>query len=97
MEKFLSDCEPHLAFWATNGVVCRNLNELLFCIKGLNEKDFRYHVNSDNKKNDFAKWIFEVIGDELLARALEKILDREVYIDIIEQRIKHIESNFEDY
>jgi len=91
MEKFLSDCNPNLAFWATNGIVCRNLNELLLCIKGLSEKDFRYHVNSDNKKNDFAKWIFEVIGDETLSNALTNILDKDIYADIIEQRIKHLQ------
>ncbi len=97
MRNFLSDCEPESAFWSTNGVVCRNLNELLLCIKGLNESDFRYHVNQDNKKNDFAKWILEVIGDEVLARALSAVLDKDLYADIIEQRMKHLESDYKAY
>jgi len=43
-------------------------------------------------KNDFAKWIWEVLGDEELAARLHKMYDKDRYVDIIEQRIKELES-----
>ena len=90
-EKVLSDCPPGKAFWTCHGSVVRNIYELVDFIRTHNEWVFRYHVNSDNNKNDFAKWIFEVLADEELAARLFKVLDKDRYVDIIEQRIHELE------
>ena len=58
----------------------------------MNNYTFNYHVNDSLDKNDFAKWIWEVLDDEELAARLHKIYDKDKYIDIIEQRIKELES-----
>ena len=89
-EKVLADSTPEKAFWACNSSVCRNIYELAECIKGLNEWAFKYHVNTN--KNDFAKWIDEVLCDKELAARLSDILDKELYTDIIEQRVKELEE-----
>jgi hypothetical protein len=91
-EKVLSDCPPDKAFWTCHGTIVRNLNELKNTIGGLNDYAFRYHVNSDNSKNDFAVWINDVLEDHDLAKRLNGILDKDRYQKIIEKRIFQLES-----
>jgi hypothetical protein len=91
-EKFLSDCPPDKSFWTCNGTVVRNIYELKNTINALNDLAFRYHVNNDNHKNDFAAWIHDVIEDNELAKRLRDILDKGKYVAVIEKRIKQLES-----
>jgi hypothetical protein len=91
-DKVLADCHSDKAFWATNGIVCRNLYELVSNISGMNDFTFNYHVNKDNKKNDFANWILHILGDEILAERLYAIRNKDLYADVIKERIKELES-----
>jgi len=91
-EKVLADCPPEKAFWNTNGVVCRNIFELVNNISAMDDRAFRYHVNNDHTKNDFANWIRDVLEDNVLANQLQGILDKDRYIDIINQRIKDLQT-----
>ena len=55
-KKALADCTPEAAFWSNNSVVCRNIYELVNCIRGMNEYSFNYHVNEGlNKKNCYSE------------------------------------------
>jgi hypothetical protein len=91
-EKFLSDCPPDQSFWTCNGTIVRNIYELKNTIRALNDFAFRYHVNDDNHKNDFASWIFHVLGDARLSSELKKVRNKDKYVRIIEKRIKDLES-----
>ncbi len=71
-EGMLSNAPSDKRFWCHNGQVFQNLEELAEALAGLDEDSFRYHVNES--KNDFSSWVREVIGDEKLARDLEKSL-----------------------
>jgi len=90
--KVLADTKSEDAFWFSDGVVVRNIHELIANIRSCGDKTFVYHVNTDNKKNDFAKWIRETLGDNELADKLQNIFNREKYIEIIEERIDQLES-----
>jgi hypothetical protein len=91
-EKVLHDCAPQDAFWTCHGAIIRNIYELVVAIKALNDYAFRYHVNNDHFKNDFAKWIDEVLKDRLLAVRLQDVLDKQAYVGIIESRVKELEN-----
>lgn len=91
-KKFLSDCPPKWAFWINNGTVIRNIHELANAIENMNEKTFLYHVNDDNKKNDFALWIRSVLEDKKLANKLTEIRDKELYVKLIKERINEIQD-----
>jgi hypothetical protein len=91
-EKVLSDCRPDKAFWTCNGTIARNIYELVNAVRALNADAFKYHVNDDNNKNDFAKWIDEVLEDRILAKQLDRIRDKDKYLGVIEKRIKLLES-----
>lgn len=90
--KFLSDCPSEKAFWMNNGVVCRNIYELVNNIESMSEEDFLYHVNRNNSKNDFAIWIHHVLGDDVLAQRLHTIMEKDRYADIIKERVREVES-----
>jgi hypothetical protein len=91
-ERVLSDCPEGLEFWTCHGTIIKNIYELRDTIRALNEHAFRYHVNEDNKKNDFADWVYDVLGDTFLAYLLKKTIDKEEYLHIIEERIAALEE-----
>ncbi|MBU0979947.1 MAG: hypothetical protein KJ709_04030 [Nanoarchaeota archaeon] len=91
-EKALSDCPADKSFWTCHGAVFRNIYEMLDNIKNQNKDAFRYHVNRDNKKNDYGSWIKDVLTDEELAKRLKRIMKKDRYADIIQQRIKELEN-----
>ncbi len=91
-EKTLADCRPEQAFWMCTGTVCRNIYELADAIKNQNEWAFRDHVNKDHQKNDYSKWVADVLGDLELAARLKYIFDKDQFADIIKERIKELEG-----
>ncbi|MBN1544491.1 hypothetical protein JW898_03440 [Candidatus Woesearchaeota archaeon] len=91
-ERVLSDCPPGTEFWTCHGSIVRNIYEMKDTIRALNEYAFKYHVNEDNHKNDFAEWIGDVLDDHVLAYKLGGVMDKKKYVDIIEKRIKELES-----
>lgn len=80
------------SFWFYNGNIVRNIYELADTIEVLEEKDFVYHVNEDHQKNDFARWISEVLGDANLAANLWNELDKKKYVKKIRKKIARMES-----
>ena len=89
--KLLNDCLPDKVFWMNNGKIIRNLYELVDSLETINDFHFKYHVNLDNNKNDFADWIRDAFDDKL-AMQLEGIMDKKIYISILKKQIKKIEN-----
>lgn len=58
------------AFWTTDGVVLKSLDELAVAFGSMDDTVFFYHVNKD--KNDFATWVEHVLHDATCATALRK-------------------------
>ena len=92
-EQILSDVMSEDTFWFCNGHIARNIYELVNYIEELDDFGWKYHVNKDRNKNDFAKWIYLVLGDKPLAEALSKIYDKKKYVQIIRARIKQLEKS----
>ena len=90
--KFLSDARADWAFWFCDGSIARNIYELVNTIEVLEEKDFVYHVNEDHQKNDFAKWISEVLGNSDLGSDLWDELNQKKYVKKIRKQINKMES-----
>jgi len=57
-------------FWCYDGSVLHNLAELKSALETMNDEVFNYHVN--DYKNDFSRWVKDVIGDNKLAKDLQK-------------------------
>ncbi|MFH1212134.1 MAG: DUF5752 family protein [Candidatus Woesearchaeota archaeon] len=90
--RLLLPCSPGKTFYTNKGHVVWSIYELVYNIENMDEYTFRYHVNADNNKNDFADWIRFVLEDKELAMALEGIIEKQKYIEIIRKRIKEAED-----
>jgi hypothetical protein len=55
-------------FMLQDGRVIKNLPELQTAFEEMSDETFRHHVNS--RKNDFANWVRDVLGDRELAAEL---------------------------
>jgi hypothetical protein len=65
----LSDVAADKVFRCHDGRVIKNLDELGVALREISDDTFRYHVTAD--KNDFSKWVEDVIGDHELSAALK--------------------------
>jgi hypothetical protein len=65
----LSDVAADKVFLCHDGRVMKNLDELGVALREMSEETFRYHVTAD--KNDFSKWVEDVIGDRELSAVLK--------------------------
>jgi len=65
----LSDVAADKVFRCHDGRVMKNLDELSVALREMSDDTFRYHVTAD--KNDFSKWVEDVIGDHELSAVLK--------------------------
>ncbi len=89
-KRILSNAFPEKAFWVNNGPILRSIIELAGAAKKLTPQQFAHHVN--NAKNDFAKWVDEVIRDSELARKLRKIKTKEDLDKAVTGRLKQLQK-----
>ena len=89
-EKWLGDVPPEKQFWCRDGRILKNLSELEVALKQMTEETFRYHSNET--KNDFSKWVREVIGDEELSRDLQKSTTRLQAAKSVADRVNWLNS-----
>ena len=86
--KFLGDVKSDKRFWVNNGSVLKNLDELLGALNTMSNETFQYHANS--KKNDFSKWIGDVINDKMLAESIINAKIQKAMIKKIDFRIRQL-------
>jgi hypothetical protein len=77
-------------FWCHDGRFLKNVRELEYALFDMSEETFHYH--SSEEKNDFSKWVREVVGDEKLANDLSKAKSRVQANQAVAQRITFLES-----
>jgi len=88
---YLRDVEPMWkAFWFHMHLVAKNLEEFAAGLAAVNAEIYAYH--SSGQKNDFAAWVQEVIGDNVLARRLEAAGDQAAAARIARERVGELRS-----
>ena len=88
LSTYLEDVSEGQKFWASDGCTFKNISELADSLKKMSMETFESHVN--HEKNDFAKWIYDVIGDTKLAGILNTITDKKETEKKIKSRISSI-------
>ncbi|PIR57755.1 MAG: hypothetical protein COU71_02410 [Parcubacteria group bacterium CG10_big_fil_rev_8_21_14_0_10_38_31] len=77
---------PEICFWVNSGPIVRSLPDLVEALKTMSDEQYSYHVNDD--KNDFSRWIEDVLGDKTLAKALMKYKTRTGTLKAVSARLK---------
>ena len=88
-KRILASTPPEKAFWVNNGPVLKNIIELAVAAKKMSPQQFAHHANQ--AKNDFAKWVEEVIKDSELAKKLRTIKTKEELAKAVSDRLKTLQ------
>ncbi len=86
----LADVPQEKQFWCSDGRVLKNLPELKVALEQMGEETFRYHSNEF--RSDFSNWVRDVIGDEKLARDLQKSATRTQAAKVVADRITWLKN-----
>ncbi len=88
-KKTLTVAAPEQCFWTCNGAILKDLKELKDTLKRMDKNTFVYHVNKE--KNDFSKWVEEVLGDAELAK---KIAKDKILTAMLKDVETHLKKNY---
>ena len=89
-QRYLGDAAPEQCFWVNNGPIVRNLDELENSLSEISEDAYNHHVNPE--KNDFSRWINDVICDKKLANDLLSSKSKDSTIKKIRNRINSLKK-----
>ncbi|MBI2653062.1 hypothetical protein HYX00_06355 [Candidatus Woesearchaeota archaeon] len=89
-KRYLCNAAPEQCFWVNNGPILKNLDELANALPEISDEAFHHHVNSE--KNDFGKWVSEVIGDQKLANDLLNSKNKESVLKKIRNRLNSLKK-----
>jgi len=91
--KVLSNIEGDKRFYCNDGCVIGNLQQLAECLTHMSDYYFGYHVTSE--KNDFSRWISDVLGDNKLARDVSHALNHLEASEIVKARVTWLQKKAE--
>ncbi len=74
VERLLAAVPGEYAFWCCDGRILKDMRELGKAFDTMTDEAFAYHANGG--KRDFCNWVRDIIGDEELARELERAPNR---------------------
>ncbi|MBI5392329.1 hypothetical protein HZA96_00535 [Candidatus Woesearchaeota archaeon] len=94
-KRTLSDVAPENSFKTKAGKELRNLEELLHNLREMDTKTFSHHVNET--KNDFEKWVKDVVKDNTLADELAETKDQLEMERIVRNRIIQLKEAIDKY
>jgi hypothetical protein len=84
-KSWLANVPEDKVFWCHDGRVMKNLEELGAGLQQMAEETFRYHVTAE--RNDFSKWVGDVIGDYELSTELQNTGTKEQAAKAVADRI----------
>jgi hypothetical protein len=90
-KNLLKNVPSEKVFYCKDGRVFENIEQLKKALTRMKANIFSFHVNSE--KNDFANWIYDVIGDTELSNKLRKTTDKKETKKKIDNRISAIKKN----
>jgi hypothetical protein len=77
-------------FYCHDGKILNNLYELKNALEKMNHACYNHHVT--NEKNDFARWVREVLGDDKLANELSKVTSQKEASLFVKDRIAWLQE-----
>lgn len=88
--RYLCDVAPEQCFWVNNGPILKNMEELANALESMNDDAYSYHTDKD--KNDFSKWVSEIVGDQKLANDLLSSRNKESALKKVKARLNSLKK-----
>ncbi|MBW2971289.1 hypothetical protein KY320_03975 [Candidatus Woesearchaeota archaeon] len=93
--RLLGDVSPEHAFKLQNtSIEIRSIFELKEALEIMSEECFKQHANE--KKNDFARWVSEIIKDDMLSNKLVGVTSKKKALKIVSKRIAQLKKQSGD-
>ena len=89
-KRFLANVPEESVFRCCDGRIFRNIEELGQAFSRMRNEDFTYHANTE--RNDFSKWVKDIMKDEKLARDLAKSQNKSQAAKAIVERISSLRN-----
>jgi hypothetical protein len=83
--KFLAPVPDEFVFWCSDGKVFKDVKQLAEGLKSMSDGTYSYHCNME--KNDFYRWVKDVIKDDRLASDLATAITREQALKAVNSRL----------
>ena len=77
-------------FYCHDGEILNNLYDLKTALGRMHGTTYRHHVTEE--KNDFARWVHEVLGDDKLAHDLANCQNQKEAAGIVAERIAWLQE-----
>ena len=84
-KRLLADVPSEYVFRCHDGLILQGMKELGNDLNSMADEIYVFHVNTE--KNDFAKWVRDVIKDDILAKDLQKATNRTQAANRVNSRI----------
>jgi len=72
-------------FYCHDGEILNNIYDLKTALGKMHSSTYRHHVTEE--KNDFARWVREVLGDDKLSHDMAKCQDQKETAAAVSERI----------
>jgi hypothetical protein len=92
-ERLLDNAVDDHVFRCHDGRIMKSMQELRDALNMMSEETYTYHANVE--KNDFSKWVREIIGDQKLANDLVKSTGRIQATKAVTNRLVFLSSKLE--
>jgi len=86
----LGDVPDEKRFWCRDGTSIKSLRELEKALVDIS--DDTYHHHAGEGRNDFSRWVREVVGDGTLANELSKARSQIQTSQAVAKRISFLQS-----
>jgi len=81
MAKKEQSVPPDKCFWVHKGPVLKSLKELKTALGKMKKETFVHHVSES--KNDFGKWVNDVIGNKKLGKSIKSAKSKSATIKLL--------------
>ncbi len=89
-KNYLREVYSEQCFWVNKGPVLKNLEELSHALEEMSHETYKHHVNAE--RNDFSRWVNDVIGDKKLANELLSSKNKESASKKIKSRLSSLKK-----
>ncbi|MGA2158160.1 MAG: hypothetical protein ABSG90_02960 [Dehalococcoidia bacterium] len=89
-QRVLKHVPDEKRFYCHDGKILNNIFDLKTALDTMSGHTYGYHVNEE--KNDFARWVKEVLGDDKLARDLTKMMEQKDAAALVAERINWLQD-----